>query len=126
MKSCVATVTYSSDPNKIWLYLTTPTLNHWCKDVTEASASPDGMQITEKNKDGTTTEIVCSRKEKPRHIDCTFRRGKISGNFTVIFLGGGNSTSLECTLGVEGLGLFAKPKKLLEAYLDQLRVAMGE
>ena len=27
MKSCVVTANYACDPNKVWLYLTKPTLN---------------------------------------------------------------------------------------------------
>ena len=41
---------------------------------------------------------------KPRRISCTFTRGKIRGAFTAILLGSADSTSLECTLDVEGLG----------------------
>ena len=33
MKSCVVTANYACDPNKVWLYLTKPTLNNWRKDV---------------------------------------------------------------------------------------------
>ena len=29
MKSCVVTANYACDPNKVWLYLTKPTLNGW-------------------------------------------------------------------------------------------------
>lgn len=29
MKTCVVTANYSCDPNKVWLYMTKPTLNHW-------------------------------------------------------------------------------------------------
>lgn len=126
MKSCVSTATFSSDPNKLWLYLTNPMLNHWRSEVTDCELSGDGMTLTEKNSDGTKTEIVYSRKEKPRRITCAFVRGKVKGSFTVILLGGGDSTSAECTLEVDGLGLFAKPKKLLDAYLDTLRKALGE
>ena len=32
MKSCVVTANYACDPNKVWLYLTKPTLNNWRKD----------------------------------------------------------------------------------------------
>ena len=35
MKTCVVTANYSCDPNKVWLYLTKPTLNHWRSDVSE-------------------------------------------------------------------------------------------
>ena len=40
-------------------------------------------------------------------------------------LGGGDSTSVECTLDVNGLGLFAKPAKLLEAHFDMLHKTLG-
>ena len=33
MKSCVVTENFACDPMKVWLYLTKPTLNNWCKDV---------------------------------------------------------------------------------------------
>ena len=42
-----------------------------------------------------------------------------------LLLGGGDSTSVECTLDVNGLGLFAKPAKLLEERLDMLRQTLG-
>lgn len=125
MKACVATVTYSCDPNKVWLYMANPTLNHWRKDVTDAEISDDGMRVIEKHPDGKQTEVVFSVKEKPRRMSCTFERGRIKGNFTAILLGGGDSTSVECTLEVDGLGLFAKPQKQLEAHLDMLRCALG-
>jgi len=40
-------------------------------------------------------------------------------------MGGGDSTSLECTLDVGGLGFFTKPQKLLEERLEMLRKALG-
>ena len=46
--------------------------------------------------------------------------------FTAILLGSADSTSLECTLDVEGLGLFAKPQKKLEEYLETLRKVLGD
>lgn len=55
-----------------------------------------------------------------------FTRGKIRGAFTAILLGSADSTSLECTLDVEGLGLFAKPQKKLEEYLETLRKVLGD
>ena len=85
-----------------------------------------GMHIVEKNKDGTTTDIHFDKLDKPRRISCTFTRGKIRGAFTAILLGSADSTSLECTLDVEGLGLFAKPQKKLEAYLETLRKVLGD
>ena len=42
-----------------------------------------------------------------------------------LLLGGGDSTSVECTLDVNGLGLFKKPKKLLEERLEMLRKTLG-
>lgn len=52
MKSCVVTANYACDPNKVWLYLTKPTLNNWRKDVSGYEESDDGMKATEKNTDG--------------------------------------------------------------------------
>lgn len=106
MKSCVVTANYACDPNKVWLYLTKPTLNNWRKDVSGYEESDDGMKATEKNTDGGETQIVFTRKEKPRCLSCNFQKGKISGTFTALLLGGGDSTSVECTLDVNGLGLF--------------------
>ena len=126
MKSCVATATFGCDPTKVWLYLTNPMLNHWRTDVSEADISSDGMKVTEKNSDGTNTVIDFTRKEKPRHIDCTFTRGKIKGSFIAILLGGGDSTSLECTLAVEGMGLFTKSKTMMDSYFGMLRRGLGE
>ena len=125
MKTCVVTANYSCDTNKVWLYLTKPTLNHWRSDVSEYEESDDGLKGTEHNTDGGTTEIVFTRKEKPRRISCTFTRGKIRGAFTAILLGSADSTSLECTLDVDGLGFFTKPQKLLEERLEMLRKALG-
>lgn len=125
MKTCVVTANYSCDTNKVWLYLTKPTLNGWRSDVKDYEESDDGLKGTEHNTDGGTTEIVFSRKEKPRCISCSFRKGRINGTFTAILMGGGDSTSLECTLDVDGLGLFTKPQKLLEERLEMLRKALG-
>ena len=125
MKTCVVTANYSCETNKVWLYLTKPTLNHWRSDVSEYEESDDGLKGTEHNTDGGTTEIVFTRKEKPRHISCNFCKGKINGTFTAILMGGGDSTSLECTLDVDGLGFFTKPQKLLEERLEMLRKALG-
>ena len=113
MKTCVVTANYSCDPNKVWLYLTKPTLNHWRSDVSEYEESDDGLKGVEHNTDGGTTEIVFTRKDKARHLSCNFRKG------------GGDSTSLECTLDVDGLGLFTKPQKLLDERLEMLRKALG-
>ena len=110
MKTCVVTANYSCDPNKVWLYLTKPTLNHWRSDVSEYEESDDGLKGVEHNTDGGKTEIVFTRKDKARHLSCNFRKGKINGTFTAILMGGGDSTSLECTLDVDGLGLFTKRK----------------
>ena len=125
MKSCVVTANYACDPNKVWLYLTKPTLNGWRRDVSSYEESDDGLKAAEKNTDGSETQIVFTRKEKPRHISCNFCKGKINGTFTAILMGGGDSTSLECTLDVDGLGFFIKPQKLLEERLEMLRKALG-
>ena len=68
MKTCVVTANYSCDPNKVWLYLTKPTLNHWRSDVSEYEESDDGLKGVEHNTDGGTTEIVFTRKDKARHL----------------------------------------------------------
>ena len=81
--------------------------------------------MIEHNTDGSTTELHFTRREKPRCLSCNFQNGKVNGTFTLILLGGGDSTSLECTMEVSGLGLFAKPKKLLEERLNMLRAAVG-
>ena len=125
MKSCVVTANYACDPNKVWLYLTKPTLNNWRKDVSGYEESDDGMKATEKNTDGGETQIVFTRKEKPRCLSCNFQKGKISGTFTALLLGGGDSTSVECTLDVNGLGLFTKPAKLMNERLEMLRQTLG-
>ena len=39
MKSCVVTANYACDPNKVWLYLTKPTLNGWRRDVSSVPFS---------------------------------------------------------------------------------------
>ena len=116
MKSCVVTANYACDPNKVWLYLTKPTLNGWRRDVSSYEESDDGLKAAEKNTDGSETQIVFTRKEKPRCLSC---------NFTALLLGGGDSTSVECTLDVNGLGLFAKPEKLLNERLEMLRQTLG-
>lgn len=125
MKTCVVTANYACDPNKVWLYLTKPTLNGWRKDVKDYEESDDGLRVIEHNTDGSTTELQFSRREKPRCLSCSFRNGKVNGTFTAILLGGGDSTSLECTMEINGLGLFAKPKKLLEDRLQMLKAALG-
>ena len=117
MKTCVVTATYGCAPNKVWLYMTNPTLNSWNPTVASAEVDLEGMHIVEKNKDGTTTDIHFDKLDKPRRISCTF---------TAILLGSADSTSLECTLDVEGLGLFTKPQKKLEAYLETLRKVLGD
>ena len=127
MRDCsVVTATYGCAPNKVWLYMTNPTLNSWNPTVASAEVDLEGMHIVEKNKDGTTTDIHFDKLDKPRRISCTFTRGKIRGAFTAILLGSADSTSLECTLDVEGLGLFAKPRKKLEEYLETLRKVLGD
>ncbi|MCO7110053.1 polyphosphate kinase 1 [Gemmiger formicilis] len=125
MKSCVVTANYACDPNKVWLYLTKPTLNGWRRDVSSYEESDDGLKAAEKNTDGSETQIVFTRKEKPRCLSCNFQKGKISGTFTALLLGGGDSTSVECTLDVNGLGLFTKPEKLLNERLEMLRQTLG-
>jgi len=125
MKTCVVTANYACDPAKIWLYLTKPTLNGWRKDVREYEESDDGLRIVERNTDGGTTEIRLTRREKSRCMSGSFQKGKVNGTFTIILLGGGDSTSLECTMEINGLGLFAKPKKLLEERLQMLHGALG-
>lgn len=125
MKTCVVTANYTCDPNKVWLYLTKPTLNGWRKDVRSYEESDDGMRAVEFHTDGSRVDLTFTRREKPRCLSCNFQKGKVSGTFTAILLGGGDSTSLECTMEVNGLGLFAKPKKLLEERLEMLRITLG-
>lgn len=126
MKTCVVTASYNCPPAKVWLYLTNPNLNHWRTDLNEAEIDPDGAHMKAKNKDGSVTEIQILESEKPRRLRCTFTRGRIRGSFTAILLGGGDATSLECTMEVEGMGLFAKPRKGLEERLDMLHQALGD
>lgn len=125
MKTCVVTASFACDPSKLWLYLTKPTLNGWRKDVRDYEEKDGGLHVIEHNADGSTTELHFTRREKPRCLSCNFQNGKVNGTFTLILLGGGDSTSLECTMEVSGLGLFAKPKKLLEERLNMLRAAVG-
>lgn len=126
MKTCVVTASYNCPPAKVWLYLTNPNLNHWRTDLNEAEIDPDGAHMKEKNKDGSVTEIQILEAEKPRRLRCSFIRGRIRGSFTAILLGGGDATSLECTMEVEGMGLFAKPRKGLEERLEMLHQALGD
>ena len=49
----------------------------------------------------------------------------IRDRFTALLLGGGDSTSVECTLDVNGLGLFTKPAKLMNERLEMLRQTLG-
>lgn len=125
MKSCVVTENFSCDASKVWLYLTKPTLGGWRTDVTAYEQSPDGQQATEHLKDGGTVELQFTRREKPRCLQGTFRCGKVNGSFFIILLGGGDNTSVECTFEANGLGLFAKPKKLLQERLDMLKAVLG-
>ena len=74
MKSCVVTANYACDPNKVWLYLTKPTLNGWRRDVSSYEESDDGLKAAEKNTDGSETQIVFTRKEKPRCLSCNFQK----------------------------------------------------
>lgn len=126
MKSCVLTENFACDPSRLWLYLTKPTLNGWRTDVTAYEAGSDGLQATQTNRDGSSTELRFTRMEKPRCISGSFVNGKKNGSFTLILLGGGDATSLECTLEINGLGLFAKPKKLLEERMTMLHKAVGD
>lgn len=126
MKICVVTATYSCPPTKVWLYLTNPKLNQWRSDLSDADIASDGSHITERGRDGSVTEVQIVESEKPRRLRCQFTRGRIRGSFTAILLGGGDATSLECTMEVEGMGLFAKPRKGLEERLDMLRKALGD
>ena len=125
MKTCVVTASFACDPSKLWLYLSKPILNGWRKDVRDYEEKDGGLHVIEHNTDGSTTELHFTRREKPRCLSCNFQNGKVNGTFTLILLGGGDSTSLECTMEVSGLGLFAKPKKLLEERLNMLRAAVG-
>ena len=76
------------------------------------------------NNDGKPAGEVDPPAENGEDIG-NFRKGKINGTFTAILMGGGDSTSLECTLDVDGLGLFTKPQKLLDERLEMLRKALG-
>ena len=64
MKTCVVTATYGCAPNKVWLYMTNPTLNSWNPTVASAEVELEGMHIVEKNKDGTTTDIHFDKLDK--------------------------------------------------------------
>lgn len=125
MKTCVITESFSCDPVKLWLYLAKPTLNGWCKEVRGYEEDSDGMRAVERHADGKEVQLQFTRREKGRCLSCTFQSGKISGSFTAILFGGGDSTTLEGTLEIQGLGLFAKPIKLLEARMTQLHSALG-
>lgn len=125
MKSCVVTKNFACDPSKVWLYLSKPALNHWCAEVERYEESSDGMQATEYHKGGTEVKLTFTRKEKNRCMSGSFAGGKVRGTFTVLLLGGGDSTSVECTVEIEGLGLFAKANKPVDARLEQLRKAVG-
>ena len=114
MKSCVVTANYACDPNKVWLYLTKPTLNGWRRDVSSYEESDDGLKAAEKNTDGSETQIVFTRKEKPRCLSCNFQKGKISGTFTALLLGGGDATSVECSRWMQRSGLFRQARKAPE------------
>ena len=48
MKTCVVTATYGCAPNKVWLYMTNPTLNSWNPTVASAEVDLEGMHIVEK------------------------------------------------------------------------------
>lgn len=51
--------------------------------------------------------------------------GLPGGSLPHPLLGGGDATSVECTLDVNGLGLFTKPEKLLNERLEMLRQTLG-
>ena len=61
MKTCVVTATYGCAPNKVWLYMTNPTLNSWNPTVASAAVDLDGMHLVEKNKDGFIQAVVGTR-----------------------------------------------------------------
>ncbi len=124
MKRCVLTASYDCDIYKVWMYLTNPTLGHWRTDITEAEISPDGMQETDTHTDGSKTQIVYSRKEKPRALSCDFVHERQHGKFTAILLGGQGGTSVECTFEMDGIGLFDKAHKHLQPVLDMLQKAV--
>lgn len=111
MKSCVVTENFACDPMKVWLYLSKPTLNNWCKDVSAYEESSDGMTATEKHTDGSETQITFTRKEKPRCLSCSFQRGKISGSFTALLLGGGDSHQCRMYTGCERAGAFCQARQ---------------
>lgn len=125
MKNCVLTASFSCDPMRVWLYLTNPTLQNWRRDVKSAEISDDGLHVVETAPDGSTTDIRFQIKEKPRRMSGSFVHGRVQGSFTLILLGGGDSTSVECTLDVKGLGLFGKPKKLLDERMKMLAAVLG-
>jgi len=57
------------------------TLYGWRRDVSSYEESDDGMKAAEKYTDGSETQIVLTRKEKPRCLSCNVQKGKISGTF---------------------------------------------
>ena len=134
MKTCVVTATYGCAPNKVWLYMTNPTLNSWNPTVASAEVDLEGMHIVEKNKDGTTSKfekrgaaVEVPEWDASKCLQCN-QCALVCPHAAIrpILLGSADSTSLECTLDVEGLGLFAKPKKKLEEYLETLRKVLGD
>ena len=67
MKSCVVTANYACDPNKVWLYLTKPTLNGWRRDVSSYEESDDGLKAAEKNK-APVPELQLPEGQDQRHL----------------------------------------------------------
>ena len=87
MKNCVVTASYSCPPQKVWLYLTNPNLNHWRTDLSGAEVASDGSSITEHTKDGGVIEVKVLESEKARRLRCSFTHGRVHGTFIAILLG---------------------------------------
>ena len=127
MKTCVVTATYGCAPNKVWLYMTNPTLNSWNPAVASAEVDLEGMHIVEKkNKDGTTTDIHFDKRISPARISCTFTRGKIRGAFTAILLGSADSTSLNARWMWKVLVCSPSRRKSWKSITKTLRKVLGD
>lgn len=126
MKSCVVTASFGCSPNKIWLYLTNPTLNHWNPNIADADVDLDSMKMSIKKTNGSVINVTFNELEKARKMSCNFSCGRIKGTFTAILFGSGDTSSVECTMDVSGMGLFAKPGKQLNEFFATLRKAIGE
>ncbi len=74
MKTCVVTANYSCDPNKVWLYLTKPTLNHWRSDVSEYEESDDGLKGVEHNTDAARPKSFLPARTRPATSAATSAR----------------------------------------------------